>query len=145
MSPVVLSGLDLFGCRSAKDGRCWSVVICSAGSINTTSRGKGNFYDYVLSIFGGAPPVDVGLPVPGPNSYSMPGTNNVPQAMGFETNMNWFVAYGIPICFLKERFRFSILLLQLIQLNQLTIILRACQVISMGILKNSIYARNPLR
>lgn len=75
----------------------YQAVADPAGSINTTSRGKGNFYDYVLSIFGGAPPVDVGLPVPGPNSYSMPGTNNVPQAMGFETNMNWFVAYGIPI------------------------------------------------
>ena len=68
-----------------------------AGSINTTSRGKGNFYDFMGSIFGFTEPVDVGLPVPGPNSYSMPGTNNVPQAMGQETNMSWFVAYGIPI------------------------------------------------
>ena len=45
----------------------YQAVADPAGSINTTSRGKGNFYDYVLSIFGGAPPVDVGLPVPGPN------------------------------------------------------------------------------
>lgn len=67
------------------------------GSINTYSAGKSDFSAHVESLFGVALPMDVGLPVPGPGSYSMPGISNAPQAMGFETNMNWFVAYGIPI------------------------------------------------
>ncbi len=75
----------------------YKAVADPTGSINMSSRGKGNFYDHVGSIFGANLPVDIGLPVPGPNSYTMPGTNNVPQLMGQETNMNWFVAYGIPI------------------------------------------------
>ena len=77
----------------------YQAVADAAGSINTTSRGKGNFYEYMGSIFGATLPVDAGLPVPDPPGiiYHMPGTNNVPQAMTPETGFNWFVAYGIPI------------------------------------------------
>ena len=67
------------------------------GSFNSTFRGKNNFYEFCPSIFGAALPVDVGLPVPGPDPYSMPGTNNIPQRMGWELAQNWFIAYGIPI------------------------------------------------
>ncbi|MEY4387131.1 MAG: hypothetical protein RLY20_2414 [Verrucomicrobiota bacterium] len=67
-----------------------------SGSINTTSAGKGNFYDHMGSIIGATLPVDWGLPVPN-LIYKMPGTNNVPQPMTVESNFNWFVAYGIPI------------------------------------------------
>ncbi len=75
----------------------YRAVADATGSINTTSAGKGNFYEYVDEIFGASLPVDVGLPVPGPDPWRMPGTNNVPQAMGFEASQNWFAAYGIPI------------------------------------------------
>jgi hypothetical protein len=70
-----------------------------AGSMNTTSAGKGNFYDYMGSIIGATLPLDWGLPVPNPPGliYHMPGTANVPQPMTLESGMNWFVAYGIPI------------------------------------------------
>ena len=77
----------------------YQAVADPAGSINMSSAGKGNWYDFMGSagLIGATLPVDVGLPVPGPSTYNMPGRDNVPQAMGHETNMNWFVAYGIPI------------------------------------------------
>jgi hypothetical protein len=72
------------------------------GSRNTTSRSKGNFYQFVSPLYGAALTVDSGL-----LSWPMPGTNNVPQAMLFEqtnhpaagvaTTVNWFRAEGIPI------------------------------------------------
>lgn len=67
------------------------------GSINKTSIGKTNFWQYVQPLFGVSLPQNVGLPVPGPNSFSMPGPNNVPQSMMFENINSWFAAYGIPI------------------------------------------------
>lgn len=67
------------------------------GSINRTSKGKGNFWDYENMLFGLSLPDDTGLPVPGPDSFKMPGTNNVRQAMLFEPGFNWFAAYGVPI------------------------------------------------
>jgi hypothetical protein len=67
------------------------------GSFNATSRDKGNFLQYASNIYGVALAPDVGLPVPGPEGYAMPGTNNTPQAMTFEGGFNWFAAYGIPI------------------------------------------------
>ena len=67
------------------------------GSFNSTAAGKTSFYDHCQALFGLVLPMDSGLPVPGPNPFWMPGTNNVPQAMVFETNFNWMAAYGIPI------------------------------------------------
>jgi len=67
------------------------------GSINKTSAGKTNFWDYTDAFFGVTLPVDVGLPVPGPNSFSMPGASNTPQLMEFDNDLGWFAAYGIPI------------------------------------------------
>ena len=75
----------------------YRAVADASGSINTSSRGKGNFWDYVQSIFGVSALEDTGLPVPGPGAYAMPGSSNVPQRMGWEADAQWFVAYGIPI------------------------------------------------
>jgi hypothetical protein len=75
----------------------YQAVADPSGSINTTSQGKTDFWDFVLPIFGAALPVDVGLPVPGPNSFAMPGSNNVAQAMAFDNSAAWFAAYGIPL------------------------------------------------
>ncbi len=57
----------------------YEAIADPTGSINTTSAGKTEFWQYLPSIFGLSLPVDVGLPVPGPSAFSMPGTNNVPQ------------------------------------------------------------------
>ncbi|NQU41571.1 MAG: hypothetical protein HQ523_16620 [Lentisphaerae bacterium] len=75
----------------------YEAVVDPAGSSNSTSVGKSNFRQYAGALFGVTPGPDEGLPVPGP-AYAMPGSNNVPQAMGYEgTPWNWFVAYGVPL------------------------------------------------
>ncbi|MFA6291899.1 MAG: BACON domain-containing carbohydrate-binding protein, partial [Victivallales bacterium] len=75
----------------------YQAIADPTGSINKTSVGKTNFWDYVQPLFGVQLQPDVGLPVPGPNSYSMPGAGNVPQAMSYEAAFDWKAAYGIPI------------------------------------------------
>ena len=82
---------------NANCGVAYKAVADPDGSINTSSTGKSDFSANVQSLFGLSLPMDVGLPVPGPQSYSMPGPSNAPQAMGYESTFNWFVAYGIPI------------------------------------------------
>lgn len=69
----------------------------SLGSINTTSNGKTDFWQYVQPLFGVSLPIDVGLPVPGPSSFAMPGSANLAQSMEFDNSLQWFGAYGIPI------------------------------------------------
>ncbi len=51
-------------------------VANADGSINTTSLGKTNFYDYAAVLFGANVAVDAGLA-----GKSMPGAANTPQAM----------------------------------------------------------------
>ena len=62
------------------------------GSINTTSSGKTNYWDYILSLFGVSLPVDAGLA-----GNDMPGASNTPKAMTFDPVGHWFIAEGIPI------------------------------------------------
>lgn len=74
----------------------YQAVADPDGSFNSTSQGKGNFFDYTAMLYG-AVPVNMGLA-----GWGMPGTNNTPQSMTFEnTNtfalVNWFRAEGIPL------------------------------------------------
>ena len=62
------------------------------GSINTTSEGKTNFWQYVSATFGTALPPNAGL-----GGKPMPGAANVPQSMAWVPGLNWFEALGIPI------------------------------------------------
>ena len=78
-------------------GITYHAVADADGSFNATSRGKGNFWQYAAQVYGVGPAEDVGLPVPGPDAYAMPGTNNAPQAMHYDANFKWFAAYGVPI------------------------------------------------
>lgn len=75
----------------------YQAVADPDGSFNSTSRGKGNYHDYCLALYGAPVAVDQGLPFPGPETFWMPGANNTPQAMKYETNLHWFAAYGVPI------------------------------------------------
>lgn len=70
----------------------YQAVADPANSINRTSAGKTNFWDWVKALFGADLPVDMGLA-----GNAMPGASNTPQPMRFETPMGWFTAEGIPI------------------------------------------------
>jgi len=70
----------------------YQAVADASGSINTTSQGKGNFYQYASELFGVALQPDHGL-----SGFGMPGTNNQPQMMTFDRTQNWFSAIGIPV------------------------------------------------
>jgi hypothetical protein len=63
-----------------------------AGSINTTSVGKTNFWDHVQALFGVALPPDQGLA-----GYGMPGAANTPQSMAWTSAAHWWSAEGVPI------------------------------------------------
>jgi len=67
-------------------------VADPALSINRTSAGKTNFWDWVKPLYGAAVPVDMGLA-----GHAMPGTSNVPQPLDFDPASGWFIATGIPI------------------------------------------------
>jgi PKD repeat protein len=70
----------------------YEAVADATGSINSTSQGKGNFYQYAQALYGQALALDQGLA-----GFAMPGPNNQPQAMAFDAGQNWFVAQGIPL------------------------------------------------
>jgi PKD repeat protein len=70
----------------------YQAVADPAGSINTTSAGKTNFWDHVLALFGVSLPVDAGL-----SGANMPGPTNAPQPMRFDPVYHWFIADGVPI------------------------------------------------
>lgn len=79
----------------------YQAIADANNSFNSTSQGKGNFYDFTARLYG-ALPADSGLA-----GWNMPGPNNIPQAMLFEnTNtpaagvhvlVNWYRAEGIPL------------------------------------------------
>src|SRR5579864_3628160 len=70
----------------------YQAIADPSGSINTTSAGKTNFWQFARPIFGAALLPDTGL-----TGNQMPGTRNAPQPMKFESAQNWFTADGIPI------------------------------------------------
>jgi hypothetical protein len=70
----------------------YQAVADATGSINTTSQGKGNFYQYAQALYGTAVAPDKGLA-----GFGMPGPSNQPQPMTFDSAQNWFSAQGIPI------------------------------------------------
>jgi hypothetical protein len=62
-------------------------------SINTTSIGKTNFWEYVLPLFGANPPLNEGL-----LGAKMPGAGNLPQPFQWsDGGTNWFSVEGLPI------------------------------------------------
>jgi hypothetical protein len=63
-----------------------------AGSINTTSAGKTDFWEFVDDLFGVSPPIDEGL-----TGSRMPGPGNLPQPTQFDGTWNWFSGDGIPL------------------------------------------------
>jgi len=70
----------------------YQAVADASGSINSTSQGKGNFYDYARLLYGVALGPDQGLA-----GFGMPGLGNQPQPMTFDPGQDWFRAEGIPL------------------------------------------------
>ena len=70
----------------------YEAVADPAGSINISSIGKTNFWDWVTQLFGASPAPDEGLAGSG-----MPGSVNTPQPMHFDSEFVWFTGEGIPI------------------------------------------------
>jgi hypothetical protein len=70
----------------------YQAVADPALSINRTSAGKTNFWEWVKPLFGVALPVDMGLA-----GHAMPGASNTAQPMDFDSASGWFIAEGIPI------------------------------------------------
>ena len=62
------------------------------GSINTTSVGKTNFWDFAAGTYGATLNADTGL-----TGLKMPGATNTPQPMAWATDFKWFEAVGIPV------------------------------------------------
>jgi hypothetical protein len=70
----------------------YEAVVDPDGSINSTSANKTNFWNYVASLFGASLPIDAGLA-----GSLMPGSQNQPQPMTFNSTYAMFTADGIPI------------------------------------------------
>jgi uncharacterized protein (TIGR03437 family) len=70
----------------------YEAVQDTAGSINTTSVWKTDFWQFVKALFGAQPSPDTGL-----TGNQMPGTSNQPQPMKFESAQNWFTGDAIPL------------------------------------------------
>lgn len=62
------------------------------GSINRTSAGKSNFWEFAPAAYGAALPMDSGL-----GGTAMPGLANTPQPLTWNGGFNWFEGLGIPI------------------------------------------------
>ena len=61
-----------------------------AGSINTYSAGKTNFWDFVQPLFGKALQPDVGL-------TGNPAPSRTPAPLAYDAQNDWFTADGIPL------------------------------------------------
>lgn len=70
----------------------YQAVADPDGSINRTSVGKTNFWDYVLPLFGVKLAPDMGLA-----GNAMPGTSNTPRALTWDAASLQWKAEGIPI------------------------------------------------
>ncbi|HEY6940811.1 Ig-like domain-containing protein [Dokdonella sp.] len=72
----------------------YEAVADPSGSINTTSIGKSDFWQYAQSLFGLLDPLppDTGL-----TGIAMPGPANVPQPMTYDATNGWWVAEGVPL------------------------------------------------
>ena len=70
----------------------YEAVTDPDGSVNKTSIGKTNFWDFAKPLFGATLAPDMGL-----GGYPMPGAANRPVNMKFDAAFNWFSGEGVPI------------------------------------------------
>ena len=70
----------------------YEAVADPSGSINTSSAGKTNFWEFAPAFFGASIPVDTGVA-----GFDMPGKINTPQAMNFTPARATYEALGVPL------------------------------------------------
>jgi hypothetical protein len=70
----------------------YEAVADPTGSINKSSAGKTNFWQYATALYGGSGTPDVGLA-----GFDMPGPGNVPRTMAFDAGSHVFGGEGVPI------------------------------------------------
>lgn len=70
----------------------YEAVADPSGSINKSSIGKTNFWQWALPLYGLSIPLDMGLA-----GNAMPGAANTPQPSTYEPIWQWFQAEGIPV------------------------------------------------
>ena len=83
---------ELISVPPANTNVVYQAVDDANGSLNSTSVGKSNFWQYSLPMLGKQVPDDMGVA-----GYGMPGKANTPQWMGFDTSYLWFLGQGVPI------------------------------------------------
>ena len=89
----------------------YKAMADSTGSINITSAGKTDFWDYVLPLFGAVLPVNEGL-----LGAKMPGTGNPAQPFHPRTGYEgWFSAEGIPITSVDDNLKINPYPLMMVQ------------------------------
>lgn len=91
-SQVVRVGSTPLLCSNNEVSVSYLGVRDPAGSINTTSIGKTNFWTYCKPLYGVSLAPDVGI-----LGAKMPGKTNAPQPMTYDSTVKWNTAPGIPI------------------------------------------------
>ncbi len=96
-SQVIAKGLRPKLLTGAQVAVTYSAILDPNHSINSTSAGKTNFWQYIYQLFGLTRPVDVGI-----LGYKMPGSGSQPlsfenQPWKDDPTLKWFSATGIPI------------------------------------------------
>ena len=70
----------------------YQAVADPAGSMNRTSVGKSNFWQFSKLLYGAALTADMGLA-----GFAMPGAKITAQRMRFDSPFAWFTGEGVPI------------------------------------------------
>ena len=94
---LVVNGKLVDTAASANYSLTYTSTPDPAGSINTFSQYKTNFWDYDLPLFGADLPPDVGL-------TGNPTASFTPAPLVWSAEFNWYEASGIPITPLDDSF-----------------------------------------
>ncbi len=70
----------------------YKAIADASGSVNKTSTGKSNFWQYVVALYGANVSIDQGLA-----GKDMPGSQNDEKPMTWDSSLSTFLAEGIPI------------------------------------------------
>ncbi len=99
---VVNKGLKPSLLNNTRAELTYAAIADPGGSLNTTSIGKTNFWNYILKLFGLSRPLDTGI-----LGYKMPNHSLGPQPLTYEAGYQWFTAAGIPLTNIDDASRLN--------------------------------------